>query len=378
MGICTFREGLPLTMRSSFHVLLGDCVWGWIGDLIDALSIVTTIAGICTSLGLGAIQIVAGLKFIQALEFDLGEEQMNRAQIAAIGIVTVAATVSVVSGVKRGIKTLSQIAFLCGLSLWIFVLCLDKTSYLLNLTVECAGKYFQYGILEYNFLTDSFGQLKVGEGRSTDPFGASANFMDSWTVFYWSWWTSWSVYVGMFVSRISRGRTIREVINYSLTGPVLYTITWFAVFGGAGLRSDRRASEVIKLGEDLFGDPMHNADLDPKRSGCFNPPRGQLVASVPKMNTSYIFVNREPNVGPVCRFSDVSSADNMWFLVLDQYYNLGFALSLLSLFSIAIYFVTSSDSGSLVVDFLASNGEMHHHWIQRFFWACTEGAVAFA
>jgi len=89
-------------------------------------------------------------------------------------------------------------------------------------------------------------------------------------------------------------------------------------------------------------------------------------------------VNREPDIGPVCQFSEVSSADNMWFLVLEQYYSLGFALSLLSLFSIAIYFVTSSDSGRLVVDFLASNGEMHHDWIQRFFWACTEGAVAIA
>lgn len=178
----------------------------------------------------------------------------------------------------------------------------------------------------------------------------------------------------MFIARISKGRSIREVINFSLAGPVMYTVTWFCVFGSAGLRMERRATELVALGVELEDNPeMFGAE----RFGCYDPP-ATFDYPCGASNDTCTYLNSDgAAIGPVCIMGEVGQ-DNMWFLVLDQYYDFGTALSLLSLFAIAVYFVTSSDSGSLVVDHLASNGSEEHHVLQRVFWAFTEGAVATA
>jgi len=373
-GIARFRYDLPLTIRSTLYPLLGDYTWGWIGDMIDAFSIVTVVSGICTSLGLGAIQIIQGLEFVDALDLKNDDEVQN-ARIIAIVVVTLVATISVVTGLNFGIKTLSNVALILSLGLMFMIILLDKTEYLANLFVAQVGYYFQWSIFQLNFQTDAFSQLTSGQGRAIDGRSGWVGWMNAWTIFYWAWWRSWSSFVGTFLARISRGRTIREMVHYTMLGPVLYVFFWFVTFGGSGLRMDRRAKELEDLGELQFGDPLYYAVTDNgiQSKFCFNPP----TEAVTLPNASYTYVNDQIGVGPVCKF-DTGNDIVIWFQLLDQYYNFGTFLSWVSIFAIAIYFVTSSDSGSLVVDMLASNGEFDHHYSQRIFWAFTEGALAIA
>jgi len=364
-ALASYRFGLPLTFRSCFYPVLGEYTWGWLGDLIDGFTIVTVVSGVCTSLGLGAMQLVYGLQRMGAI--DKTDDDTN-AQVVAIWVVTCVATVSVVSGLNFGIKFLSQLAFSLGVLLWFLVLALDNTEYVLNLMVQGTGYYFQYAIFQINFQTDAFAQLTPGDGRATDGKSGPAGFMNGWTVFYMAWWTAWSSFVGLFVARISRGRTIREVVGYSLVGPLIYAIAWFAVFGGVGIRHARVADELEALGTTQFG----NATYYKVNDYCFAPPTEDVF-----QDGKLIYHNSFPGITPVCRLD--SSADSAaWFNVLYSFHNYGPFLTVLSLIAIAIYFVTSSDSGSLIVDHLASNGHDEHHWTQRVFWAFTEGAVATA
>ncbi|CAM9264731.1 unnamed protein product, partial [Choristocarpus tenellus] len=170
--------------------------------------------------------------------------------------------------------------------------------------------------------------------------------MDNWTVFYWGWWIAWSPFVGMFVARISRGRSIREVIHYSLSAPLLYAILWFSVFGGAGIKMQNTATT---LSADLTVDETF-AD-----SGCY--------------------ATDNPAHSPVCNLFGAESS-TAWFMLLDQYYGLGNFLGGLSIVTIVLYFITSSDSGSLVVDYIAANGQEGTHPAQRILWAFTEGGLA--
>merc|ERR1719238_2098401 len=127
---------------------------------------------------------------------------------------------------------------------------------------QSTGHYLQY-MVQLGWFCDAFAQLKWGEGKGPDAMGAHPMWMDWWTIFYWGWWIAWSPFVGMFLARISRGRTIREVVNYSLTAPVLYEVLWFGCFGGAGLRMDRKADLLIQAGTEIYGDPAHfKADTD--------------------------------------------------------------------------------------------------------------------
>mmetsp|Transcript_1044 Transcript_1044/g.1754 ORF Transcript_1044/g.1754 Transcript_1044/m.1754 type:complete len:836 (+) Transcript_1044:578-3085(+) len=379
-AIAAYRENLPLTMRSCFYPILGKYTWGFWGDAVDAFSIVVVVAGVCTSLGLGAIQLIDGVNVLADLSFETGSDQENTARIICIWVVTAMATLSVVSGLDLGIKILSMLAIILGFSLWFLILFLDDTKYLLNVAVQSIGSYFQYNILQVFFATDAFAQLTRGNGRGIDGdqyqgLGATADWMNSWTIYYWAWWTAWASFVGLFIARISRGRTIREVINFTLAGPLVYAFFWFAVFGGAGLRAYRRALEVIQLGTFL-GDP--DMYLVPGSTECYNPPTDPItVTFIDKTgaNATWDFVNNYPGISPVCTTISTMS----WWNVLMQYYDYGYFLGWLAVAAIAIYFVTSADSGSLVVDHLASNGrDEEGFWIQRVFWACTEGAVATA
>jgi len=189
---------------------------------------------------------------------------------------------------------------------------------------------------------------------------------------------SWSAFVGLFVARISRGRTVGEVIIYSLIAPILYCILWFSVWGGVGLRQSRQADELIKIGEDSFGDPTYYQV--PGNEFCYDVPQERVTLD----DGTVVFENTMLGVTPVCKFNS-DQADFSAFNVLysfsfpDSFSNgLGPTLTVIFIIALAIYFATSSDSGSLVVDHLASNGRKNHHWIQRLFWALTEGAVATA
>lgn len=367
-GLSCWRYGLPLTMRSCFYPLLGVHTWSWVGDVLDAFTIVTVISGVCTSLGLGAIQLVTGLQRIGWIDQDKVGEELNTAQCVTIAIVTVVATASVVSGLDAGVKFLSQVALITGLVLWALVFFLDDTTFLLDLIVQSTGQYFQWTIFQTNFLTDAFDRLPEGGGSAVDGNGADKSWMASWTLFYWSWFASWSSFVGLFIARISRGRTLRNVVGFSLIAPLMYVTVWFSVFGGVGIRQQRVARELMVLGNVTTGN--EGEYLVTGSTNCYMPPEEDVYNG-----SELLFSNPTPGLGPFCTL-DNDDWDSAWFNVLYSFYDLGAVLSAFSLVAIAIYFVTSSDSGSLIVDTLASNGRTEHHWLQRVLWAFLEGTLA--
>jgi Cys-rich protein (TIGR01571 family) len=376
-GLASFRFKLPMTLRSCFYPLLGDHTWGWIGDIIDGFTVVTTVAGVCTSLGLGCFQISAGLQRVGAIDDDMTEDETRKVHVIIIWVITLMATCSVVSGLSVGIRMLSELGFSLGMLLLFLVFVLDKTNYLLNLIVQEVGYYFQWSIFLLNFHTDAFGQLKEGEGRAVDGNAAAKWWMDNWTIFYIGWWVAWGAFVGLFIARVSYGRTIRSVIMYSYICPLVYTIIWFGVFGGVGLRQARQAEELKVLGDTYYNSTEHF--LSDGSTYCYDVPQEDLVEG-----DELIFTNSLIGVTPVCLFNSTES-DQAWFNVLwsfsyplDTDSGFGPFLTWLSLFAVGIYFVTSSDSGSLIVDNLASNGNEDTHTLQRIFWAFTEGSVATA
>lgn len=192
-----------------------------------------------------------------------------------------------------------------------------------------------------------------------------------------AWWQAWSAFVGMFVARVSRGRTIGEMCLYSFMAPFLYSVLWFCTFGGTGLRQARQALELKELGALFFGtDEYFLADGS---TYCYDVPQQDVLNG-----TDVIFTNSLLGITPVCEFNSAES-NQAWFNVMysfsfpaDGMEGFGPFMAGLSLVAVCIYFITSSDSGSLVVDHLASNGALNHHWVQRLFWAFTEGAVATA
>ena len=331
LAFLCYRKGLPMTMRSCFYPLLGDKIYGWMGDFIDILSVLCSMFGVCTSLGLGAIQMSVGF---QRLNRDIAVSTKN--QIITIWGVTACATLSVVSGLRLGIRRLSELCFCIGMLLMLVVLFYDDTWYLLNLYVQSIGYYLQY-VLQLGFHTDAFAQLS----NAPDQLEA-ADWMNEWTIFYWGWWMAWCPLVGMFIAKISRGRTIREFINATMIAPIFYTFLWLTIFGGAGLRMERNAALANITCSSAFGGK-----------------------------------NATDNFQGLYRLS-CRSKNDMWFDVMDHYGDLGGFLSVLSLIGIILYFVTSSDSGSLVIDCLSANGDPDPPVPQRVFWALTEGATATA
>eukprot|EP00795_Rhopilema_esculentum_P014324 gene14324-5364_t len=325
LSFLSYRKNLPMTMRSCFYPLLGDRVFGVLGDIIDILSVVATMFGVCTSLGLGAIQLNSGFRRVNS-KISISTDN----QIITIWGITALATASVISGIKVGIRRLSEICFGLGMIILFIVFFHENTWYLLNLYVQSIGYYLQW-VIQLGFHTDAFAQLDNAPDNLEAP-----KWIDGWTIFYWGWWIAWSPFVGMFIAKISRGRTIKDFITYTLTIPILYTFLWLTVFGGAGIKMERDAE---------------NAGLN-----CTNP----VSAS-----------------GKLFRLS-CRTKEDMWFDLMQKYGDLGTFLSVLSLMGIILYFVTSSDSGSLVIDCLSANGNKDPPIIQRIFWALTEGACATA
>lgn len=324
-----YRKGLPMTIRSCFYPLIGDKIFGWMGDAVDILSVCCTMFGVCTSLGIGCIQMNTGFnRVFKKIEFSITN------QIIIIWCVTACATASVVSGLKVGIRRLSEICFILGMFLMMVAFFFEDTWHILNVYVQSIGYYIQW-IIQIGFHTDAFAQL----GNAPDGKQAQS-WMNDWTIFYWGWWIAWSPFVGMFIAKISKGRTIRQFINGTMTAPIIYSFLWFCIFGSAGLKMERNAELAnIECNSSLGGGKSTEAMNGMFRLSC-------------------------------------RSTHDMWFDVISQYGDLGMFLSIVSLISIILYFVTSSDSGSLVIDCLSANGDPEPPVIQRVFWALTEGACA--
>ena len=303
-----FNRGYPLSIRSVFSPLLGERIRGWPGHLIDIIASVATLFGVATSLGLGAQQINAGLNQL------FGTPVGGPTQILLIGLITAVATVSVVLGVERGIKRLSVFNIGIALLLMLAVLFIGPTLFILNGFVENIGIYLS----------------RLPAAAFWNETYTGRNWQDGWTVFYWGWWIAWAPFVGMFIARISVGRSIREYIGGALLAATGMTFAWLAVFGGSAL--------YLEL----------------------NGPGGLADAATRDVARSlFIFLEMLPET------SDIALPG--W---------IGGTLGAVATLAIATFFVTSSDSGSLVIDIITAGGEPNPPTAQRVFWAVLEGIVA--
>ena len=302
LGYFCFRHDLPLRPASAFYPLLGDRIRGGFGDFIDILAVFGTLFGLATSLGLGANQINAGLSSV------FGIEQGWRAQVAIIAVITAVAVTSVMLGLAAGVRRLSVINMYGAILLAAVVFVAGPTLFILEYLVQSIGYYVQ------NVVGSSLQLFAM-----TD---AGREWKGDWTLFYWGWWIAWSPFVGMFIARISRGRTIREFILGCLFAPVGASMAWFAIFGGSAIHA------IMEGGNEA-------------------------LAGAGKTDAMFVLMDQLPIVDALAT-----------------------GLSLLAILVVAIFFATSSDSGSLVVDMLTNGGDPNPMWQQRLFWAVLEGVIA--
>ena len=297
-----FRHNLPLTIRSAFYPLIGEKIHGPIGHSVDIFAVLGTLFGVATSLGFGVMQVNAGLNYL--FEVPIG----TSVQIILIGIITIFATISVVMGLDGGIRRVSELNLILAVVLLLFVLVAGPTVYLLQTYVQNVG-YYLSKLVETTF------QLYAYE-----PSG----WIGGWTLFYWGWWIAWSPFVGMFIARVSRGRSIREFVIGVLMVPVGFTFMWMTFFGNTGIHM------ILDQGITQLADAVA---------------------------------------------ADTSVALFQFF----EYLPFTTIASLIATVLVITFFVTSSDSGSLVVDMLTSGGteEETPVW-QRIFWSVTEGVIASA
>ena len=409
LGLVSHRWGLPMTMKSCLYPLLGDKIFGWIGDAIDVLSIITTLFGVCTSLGLGVTQLSKGLHRMTC-DQDAGCPATGEGsgivdglatQTWVIWFITLIAIISVVSGIERGIQRLSNLAFVMGCMIMFIGLYTEDTWFLLNVFVQSVGYYFQW-IIQLGFYTAAWvGSTSPLEynGQVMKPSDADVGghttaqenpaWMDWWTIFYWGWWIAWSPFVGTFMAKISKGRTVRQFIMGTLTFPVLYGFIWFAIFGGSGIRMQR---DYLVSGASTDRATMALIEMStlPEAGGleAATTTLGWTVGECPiqaavndceaDANCAWQYIRRPTTLTKL----STRSKEDMWFDMMESYGEpdgaFGKILNWFSMFALVCYFVTSSDSGSLVIDCLAANGVDEPPTLQRIFWALCEGFSAMA
>lgn len=299
MAYFSFRHGLPLTLRSALYPIIGDKIHGWMGHTVDVFAVTSTIFGVATSLGIGASQINAGLAFVFGVEVSITNQILL--MIGVIGV----AVVSVMSGLDKGIRRLSEINMILAVALLIFVLALGPTIFLLQAFLQNTGAYLS------DIVRNTFNLFAY---EKTDWIGG-------WTIFYWGWWIAWAPFVGLFIARISRGRTIREFVLGVILIPSAFTLLWMTVFGNSAI-------DMILNGGN------------------------QVLADMVNENSSVAL-----------------------FVFLDQFPMAG-ALSIIAIGMVVIFFVTSCDSGAMVVDMLCSHGSNETPLWQRIYWAVSVGVVA--
>lgn len=298
LGFFAYNKGLPLTIRSAFYPLIGERVWGWPGHLIDLFAVVSTVFGLATTIGIGASQATSGLNYL------LGLPATVMTQIALIAVMTSLAVLSVIRGLDGGVKFLSNINMTIASLLFVFVLITGPTVLILSGVGENV----------WNSLLDT-PALANWVGRE------DTLWFHDWTIFYWAWWISWSPFVGMFIARISRGRTVREYFSVVLLAPFTICVLWFTVFGETAIfQNQQNAGELA--------DGMQTAALT-----LFH-----MLDSLP--------------------LAAVTSTAAIVLLV--------------------IFIVTSADSGALVVDSITSGGKTDSPVVQRVLWAGLLGLTASA
>lgn len=295
LAFFTYNRGLPLTLRSAFYPILGERVWGWWGHIIDTVAVFATLFGLATSLGFGTEQALAGFNHL------FGWSKGNGAKILLIAIITAMATISVLRGLDGGVKVLSEINIGLAALLLVFVIFVGPTATIFNTIFSGGVAYFKELV-----------PLSMPVGRD------DANFSQGWTSFYWAWWISWSPFVGMFIARVSRGRTVREFIFCVIIIPTLVSVLWMGAFGGTAI--DQVVADAAA--------PVKSAALELKLFEMLKP---LPLASI---------------------------------------------TSLLGIILVLVFFVTSSDSGSLVIDTITAGGKTDAPVAQRVFWCSFEGIVA--
>ena len=294
----TFRKGRRQTISAAFTPLIGKHAEGGAGKVIDILAIFATLFGSAASLGLGALQIHSGLQIVAGIG-QVG----NALLIGIIAVLTVAFVVSAVSGVARGIQWLSNINMVLAIALALFVFIAGPTLFVLDIVPSAVASYF--------------GQLPEMAGRTNAAGGDVAAWLSSYTVFYWAWWISWTPFVGMFIARISRGRTIRQFVTGVLLVPSLVSLVWFAVFGGSAIK-------LQMDGVDIYGSGGVEAQL---------------------------------------------------FGLLEQF-PWATVTSILVIVLVGIFFVSGADAASLVMGTLSQNGAIEPRKATVIFWGVATGGTA--
>ncbi|MFV0448788.1 MAG: BCCT family transporter [Vibrio sp.] len=293
-----YNKGLPLSIRSIFYPILGDRAWGWAGHIVDILAVIATLFGLATSLGLGAQQAASGIHHVFGIDAGIG------LQITVIVVVTLLATISVIRGIDGGVKVISNINMI--------------VAFLLLILVALIGYAVTFSAIPTTLMSyiENIIPLSNPHGRADEAW------FQGWTVFYWAWWISWSPFVGMFIARVSRGRTIREFIIAVLIVPTVVTLIWMSVFGGLAVE--------------------------------------QVVDKIGELGTNGL--------------TDISLAMFQMFDSLPY----GQVLSVIAVVLVLVFFITSSDSGSLVIDSITAGGKLDSPVTQRVFWALMEGLIAIA
>lgn len=294
LAFFTFNCGLPLTLRSVFYPLLGERCWGWIGDMIDIFAVLATIFGLATSLGLGAAQINSGLTLMFGVEDNLNTK------LSVIILITFITVISVMRGLQGGVKVLSNINMLFAAGLLLFVAIMGAG--FIDPIFTAGSEYIANIIPLSNWAARDDNQ-----------------WMRDWTVFYWAWWVSWSPFVGLFIARISKGRTVREFLFAVMVIPTVVTIVWFGIFGGNAIAQAQAGTGALAEG--------------------------------------------------------VSSISVLTFQMLE---NLPFAeiTTLLGMMLVLVFFITSADSGSLVIDSITAGGKFDAPVPQRIYWAIMLGMIS--
>ena len=298
LALAAYNLGLPLSIRSAFYPIFGERIRGWTGHVIDILAVFATLFGLATSLGFGASQALAGLNHLYGVP-----NTVNMA-VLLIALITAVALGSVVSGMDKGVRRLSELNMLLAVLLLLAVIVLGPTLAILSTVATSAVDY-----------VTALPALSNWIGRE------DTDFIHGWTTFYWAWWISWSPFVGMFIARISRGRTVREFVTCVLIIPTIVSVIWMSAFGGGAIEQFLEGYTGVQE---------------------------TVVAYVPEMS---LFRMLEP-------------------LPLSS------VLAPLGIVLVVLFFVTSSDSGSLVIDTITAGGKIDAPVAQRVFWAVFEGLVA--
>ncbi|MDX1347843.1 MAG: choline BCCT transporter BetT [Thiomicrorhabdus chilensis] len=299
LAFFSYRHGLPLTLRSALYPIIGERIYGPIGHTVDVFAVIGTVFGIATSLGYGVLQMNTGLNYLFGIPVD------TISQSLLIAAVTALAAVSVATGLDKGIRRLSELNMSLAVLLMLLVLVLGPTVFLMQALIQNAGSYVS-DIVRVTFNLYAY--------EKTDWIGG-------WTIFYWAWWLAWAPFVGLFIARVSRGRSIRQFVTGVLFVPVGFSMMWFTFFGNSAI------DMILNQSMNSLGEAVSN----------------DVAVAL------FVFLNQFP---------------------------LGEVLSFIAIVMVVIFFVTSADSGALVVNMLCSNGRDDTPLWQRMYWVAGVGLIA--